>query len=98
MAHSLLGRVLRLGGQAEPALGLFVEAQRLFEALGERGERMAAVTLAEQADCLAALGQLGAAAEKYKECIQKGEQAGRFSSGGGRQGATSRCAEEAGEV
>ncbi|MGC1219714.1 MAG: tetratricopeptide repeat protein [Phormidesmis sp.] len=73
-AHFLLGRVLEKGGQAEPALELFVEAQRLFEALGERGERMAAVTLTEQADCLAALGQLDAAAEKYKECIQKSEQ------------------------
>ncbi|MGC1526406.1 MAG: tetratricopeptide repeat protein, partial [Phormidesmis sp.] len=74
IAHNLLGRILSLGDQAEPALRLFVEGQRLCEALGERGERMAALTLAEQAYCLAALGQLGAAAEKYKECIQKGEQ------------------------
>ena len=74
MAHWLLGRVLSLGGQAELALGLFVEAQRLFEALGEGGERMAAVTLAEQADCLTALGQLGAAAEKYAQKIQRAEK------------------------
>ncbi|MGB5914973.1 MAG: tetratricopeptide repeat protein, partial [Phormidesmis sp.] len=74
MAHSLLGRVLSLGGQAEPALGLIVEAQRLFEALGERGERMAAVTLTEQADCLAALGQLDAAAELYAQSVQRSEK------------------------
>ena len=74
MAHWLLGRVLKTGGQAAPALELLVEAQRLFEALGERGEQMASVTLTEQADCLRALGRLEDAAEKYGERIKRGEK------------------------
>ena len=78
IAHTLLGQVLKKGGQAELALGLFVEAQRLFEALGESGERMAAVTLTSQADCLAALGQLNAAAEKYEEAIALDEKRESF--------------------
>ena len=63
----LLGQVLQNGGQAAPALDLYIESQRLFEALGERGERMASVTLTEQADCLTALGRLDEAAAKYAE-------------------------------
>ncbi|MEM9945664.1 MAG: tetratricopeptide repeat protein, partial [Cyanobacteria bacterium P01_D01_bin.36] len=73
MATKKLGSVLAQGGQAEAALGLFVEAQRLFEVLGERGDRMAAVTLTEQADCLTDLGQLDEAAEKYEEAIERDE-------------------------
>ena len=73
-AHILLGRVLRLGGQAAPALELHREAQRRFEALGERGERMAAVALAEQADCLTDLGRLDEAAETYQEAIERAEK------------------------
>jgi tetratricopeptide (TPR) repeat protein len=69
----MLGRVLEQAGQAAPALELFVAAQQQFEALGERGARMASVTLTEQADCLQALGQLEAAAEKYEEAIRRGE-------------------------
>ncbi|MCI5167247.1 MAG: tetratricopeptide repeat protein, partial [Candidatus Electrothrix sp. GM3_4] len=74
IAHFLLGRVLKQGGQAGPALDLLVESQRLFEAVGEQGERMASVTLAEQADCLRDLGQLDAAAGKYEERIKQGEK------------------------
>ncbi|MCB8982110.1 MAG: tetratricopeptide repeat protein [Ardenticatenaceae bacterium] len=74
LAHILLGRVLRVGGQAAPALDLHVESQRLFEALGERGARMASVALTEQADCLTALGRLDEAAEKYTERIKRGEK------------------------
>ncbi len=74
MAHSMLGEVLNAAGQAAPALELYDETLRLFEAMGERGERMAAVTLTEQADCLSALGRLDEAAEKYEECINRGEK------------------------
>lgn len=74
MAHFLLGRVLENGGQAAPALELLVTAQQQFEALGERGEHMASVTLTEQADCLQALGRLDEAAAKYEENIQWAEK------------------------
>jgi tetratricopeptide (TPR) repeat protein len=74
MATNLLGEVLSGAGQAAPALDLFVEAQRLFEALGERGERMASVVLTRQVDCLTALGRLDEAAEAYEERITWGEK------------------------
>ena len=74
MAHWLLGEVLQEGGQAEPALGLFLEAQQLFEALGERRAHMAAVKLSRQADCLVDLGQLDAAAEMYAQSVQRSEK------------------------
>jgi len=77
-AHWLLGRVLLQGGQAAPALDLCIAAQRLFEALGERGERMASVTLTEQADCLRNLGRLDEAAGKYQESMELDEKAKRF--------------------
>jgi tetratricopeptide (TPR) repeat protein len=73
MAHLLLGRVLEAAGQAAPALEQCIEAQRLFEALGEWGEHMAAAALGEQADCLQALGRLEDAAVKYEERIRRGE-------------------------
>ena len=78
MAHSLLGRVLSDGGQATPALDLFVESQRLFEVLGERGEHMASAALTEQADCLTDLGRLDEAAEKYEEAIERAEKLSYF--------------------
>ena len=71
VAHYMLGTVLLNGGQAVPALDLFIEAQRLFEALGEKGARMASVTLGAQADSLRDLGRLGEAVEKYEECIKR---------------------------
>jgi tetratricopeptide (TPR) repeat protein len=73
LAHWLLGRVLLLSGQAGPALDLLLEAQRLFEELRERGERMASVTLTEQADCLTALGRLDEAARVHQEQIKRSE-------------------------
>jgi tetratricopeptide (TPR) repeat protein len=74
MAHDMLGTVLLAAGQAAPALELFVQAQQQFEAIeGDSAARMASVTLNEQADCLRALGQLEAAAEKYEERIRRGE-------------------------
>ncbi|MCI5197610.1 MAG: tetratricopeptide repeat protein [Candidatus Electrothrix sp. AW5] len=61
------------GGQAAPALELFVQSQQLFEVLGERGKHMAAVVLTEQADCLSELGRLDEAVEKYEEKIRRAE-------------------------
>lgn len=78
MAHALLGIVLRLGGQAVPALEHFGAAQQRFEALGEPGVPMAAVTLGKQADCLVALGRLDEAAARYEERIKRGEQLADF--------------------
>ena len=74
MAHFLLGRVLRRGGQVAQALKLFFTAQKKFETLGERGERMAHATLTEQALCLQALGRLDEAATKYEEAIALDEK------------------------
>jgi tetratricopeptide (TPR) repeat protein len=74
MAHDMFGTVLYEGGQAAPALDLFIEARRLFEALKESGAGMAAVTLTKQADSLRALGRLDEAAEKYEERIKRGEK------------------------
>ncbi|MBE9113978.1 tetratricopeptide repeat protein, partial [Nodosilinea sp. LEGE 07298] len=71
MAYLMLGRVLRLGGQATQSLELLVEAQQLFEALGKQGEDMASVTLTEQANCLQELGRLDDAAVKYEECVRR---------------------------
>ena len=73
MAHWIFGRVLRKGGQIDSSLDLLGKAQRLFEAVGERGERMVSVCLGEQADCLKNLGRLDEAAEMYKVCIRRGE-------------------------
>ncbi len=78
MAHHLLGTVLLKAGQAAPALDLFLEAQRLFEALGERGDHMASMTLTEQADCLRNLGRLDEAAETYEEAIERDEKRKSF--------------------
>ncbi|MCB0294462.1 MAG: tetratricopeptide repeat protein, partial [Calditrichaeota bacterium] len=86
MAHFMLGRVLRDAGQADSALTLYTEAQQRFEALGERGERMAAVTLSEQADCLMALGRLEDAAQTYTENIKRAEKLEDF-----RQAAVSKA-------
>ncbi|MEO0378388.1 MAG: tetratricopeptide repeat protein, partial [Cyanobacteria bacterium P01_A01_bin.17] len=77
-AHVLLGRVLRLRGQAAPALNWLETAQQLLEALGEQGERMASAALTEQADCLRALGRLEDAAETYQEAIKRDEERESF--------------------
>ena len=74
IAHFLLGRVLNTGGAAAQALPTLQEAQRRFEALGESGASMASVTLAEQGDCLQALGQLEVAAAAYEDAIALDEK------------------------
>ncbi len=78
MATNLAGQVLDAAGQATPALNLYVESQRLFETLGKPGERMAAVTLTRQADCLKSLGRLDEATPKYEERIKRGEKLNDF--------------------
>ena len=80
MAHVLLGLVLKRGGQAAPALELYVAAQQLFEALGERGERMASLALDEQAHCLMALGRLDEAVVTCAESIKQAEKLADFRS------------------
>lgn len=74
MAIKLVGQVLKTGGSAAQALPYLQEAQQRFEALAERGARMASATLTEQGDCLQALGQLEAAAAAYEERIKRGEK------------------------
>ncbi|PSN19107.1 hypothetical protein C7271_09090, partial [filamentous cyanobacterium CCP5] len=78
IAHFMLGRVLEKGGQAAPALELLATAQQLFEAMGQRGERMAAVALTDQAGCLQALGRLDEAVAKCEEFIRHGEKLESF--------------------
>ncbi len=80
VAHILLGRVLRTGGQAGAALEPLGEAQRRFEALAAQGDKdaagMASAALTEQADCLTALGRLDDAAALYERAIALDEARG----------------------
>jgi tetratricopeptide (TPR) repeat protein len=78
MAHLSLSTVLKIAGQSASALELYDETRRLFEKLGERGERMASVTLTEQADCLRDLGRLDEAVKKYQEAIERDQKRKRF--------------------
>jgi tetratricopeptide (TPR) repeat protein len=79
MANNLLGQVLSAAGQVAPALELLAAAQQQFEAIeGAGAARMAAVILTGQANCLQALGQLEAAAEKYEEYIRQSEELESF--------------------
>jgi len=71
IADFMLGRVLRHGGQAAPALDCYIESQRIFDSLGVR---MAALAVTEQGDCLRNLGRLDEAAEKYDEAIVRSKK------------------------
>ena len=59
MAYAYVGRVLKMGGQAEAALAPLAEAGTRFEALAGAGDReaeqMASVVLTARADCLSDL-------------------------------------------
>jgi len=81
-AHWFLGRVLKRGGAAEAAMAPLAEAQRRFQELADAGdtgaERMAAVTITETGDCLAALGRLDEAAESYEKAIELHRQKNRL--------------------
>ena len=80
MAHWTLGRVLKMGGVAESALPLLVEAEQRFQALADAGnttaERMTSVTITERADCLLALGQWDEAEAAYQKAIRADEERG----------------------
>jgi len=78
MAHFLLGRVLKMGGQAEAALPSLNEAQQRFQQLADTGnqsaESMASAAITEMGDCLRNLGQLEEAATAYQTAIQRAEK------------------------
>jgi len=75
MAFILLGRVLSMGGMAQPALELFQQAHDRFAALAAQGyqsaARLVSVTLAEQGDCFTNLGRLDEAAQAYQVSIKQ---------------------------
>ena len=70
VATFLLGRVLA----ASEALPYLQQAQQRFEALGERGERMASVCLTGQGNCLREMGQLEQAITVYQQAIKLSEK------------------------
>ncbi|QQZ29827.1 TIR domain-containing protein [Thiothrix subterranea] len=72
--HFIFGDILEIGGAAAQALPYLQEAQRRSELLGENGARMVSVSLAEQGNCLQALGQLQAAAVAYEEGIKRADK------------------------
>ena len=74
MANILLGRVLHRGGAASEALPYLQQAQQCFEALGKRGEHMASACLAEQGNCLQAMGQLEQAITAFQKAIKLSEE------------------------
>jgi len=77
-AYFKLGRVLEIGGDAENALPLLAKSLQLFQKLADAGdissERMTYVAIAESADCLTDLGQLGEAVKAYEESIRRAEE------------------------
>jgi tetratricopeptide (TPR) repeat protein len=81
MAFFLVGRVLIKAGGADQALSLLIDARQRFEAVAKErpglgAERMAAVCITEQGECLRNLGRLDEAAAAYEEAIQLAEQRG----------------------
>lgn len=78
MAHIMLGRVLSMGGAAQPALEPLQQAQTRFETLARddnpSAARMASACLTDRGDCLRNLGRLEAAAELYEQRIARGEK------------------------
>ncbi len=70
MAGYLLACVLNKAGDSERALPLLDEARQQFGAVGQGGERMAAVCISEQSECLVNLGRLDEAAAAYEEGLR----------------------------
>ena len=83
---SCSGGYSRLGGQAEPALELFVEAQRLFEALGERENAWRLLRWANKLTALRLWGSSVQRLRRMSKIIQRAEKLEDFRAGGGRQG------------
>jgi tetratricopeptide (TPR) repeat protein len=71
-AQFMLGRALRMSGDAEAALPHLEKARQRFERLNQ--PRMAGAALADKADCLTALGRYDEAAETYEQTIRIAEQ------------------------
>ncbi|TMQ75910.1 tetratricopeptide repeat protein [Candidatus Accumulibacter phosphatis] len=79
MACFVVGRTLRMAGNAGAALSPLAEAQRRFTAVEARAPgcgaaRMASACITDQADCLTALGRLDEAAQAYEQAIALAEQ------------------------
>jgi tetratricopeptide (TPR) repeat protein len=78
LAQFLLGRMLRLSGDAEAALPLLAEAHAGFTTLAQAGDTaatgMALACLTESGDCLCVLGRLEPAASAYETAIALSEQ------------------------
>ena len=78
LAYLRLGRVLRMGGNAEAALKTLQQALLGFQALADNGDQDAALmvsaTLTELGDCLRAMGRLEAAVALYQQGIQLSEK------------------------
>ena len=75
----LLARILKTAGGSEQALPLLGEARQRYEAMAKErankaAEGMASVCLADQGDCLRALGRLDEAAAAYEENIRRAER------------------------
>ncbi len=75
VAHFVLGRVLRLGGSADDALGPLDEAKRRLQQLAVAGdpgaEHMTGNAFGEIGDCLRELGRLDEAAKAYEEAMKR---------------------------
>ncbi|MHB9133775.1 MAG: tetratricopeptide repeat protein, partial [Armatimonadota bacterium] len=72
LAYALMGDVFYAEGAVEPALAHLVQAQQCFKVLGSRGERMIAICINTQANCLLKSGRLDESALKYEEVIKFG--------------------------
>ena len=72
----LFGRVLKINRKTAEALVYLQQAQQHFEALGEKGERMATASLTEQGECLHDLGQLEQAVQLFQRGIKQSKKRG----------------------
>jgi len=79
-ANILLGIILKKSAASESALNYLESAQLQFDKIGrngdEKSQRMAYICLAEQGDCLRALGRLDESASIYEESIAFSEKHG----------------------
>ncbi len=82
LAHCILGRVLRLSGNAEAALPYLQDAQTRFQCLADVGdaeaEQMVSGALTEKGTLLLALGRLDAAATAYEQVLARSQDKERL--------------------